>query len=178
MVITLILVLLTSNSDFIMTFFNYLPFVDKVCYNREERKEFEFMALIKCNECGKKMSDHAKMCPNCGCDNNIMFCPECDKQLSSKASMCPNCGCPIKGYKVSTNEDINPLCLSGMLIGIISFFIDFYGLVSAGALVLSIVGFTKASRKNRTFAIIGIICSSIELVLKIIQLMKIISLGY
>ena len=25
------------------------------------------MALIKCNECGKEMSDHAKQCPNCGC---------------------------------------------------------------------------------------------------------------
>lgn len=25
------------------------------------------MALIKCNECGKEMSDHTKQCPNCGC---------------------------------------------------------------------------------------------------------------
>lgn len=24
------------------------------------------MALIKCNECGKEMSDHAKQCPHCG----------------------------------------------------------------------------------------------------------------
>ena len=65
------------------------------------------MALIKCNECGKEMSDHAKQCPHCGCDNNIMFCPECDKQLSSKASLCPNCGCPIKKNKNIENEEIN-----------------------------------------------------------------------
>jgi len=25
------------------------------------------VALIKCSECGKEMSDHAKICPNCGC---------------------------------------------------------------------------------------------------------------
>ena len=25
------------------------------------------MALIKCNECGKEISDKAKTCPNCGC---------------------------------------------------------------------------------------------------------------
>ena len=25
------------------------------------------MALIKCKECGKEISDRAKICPNCGC---------------------------------------------------------------------------------------------------------------
>ena len=29
------------------------------------------MALIKCNECGKEMSDHAKQCPNCGKEVNF-----------------------------------------------------------------------------------------------------------
>lgn len=28
------------------------------------------MALIKCNECGKEISDKAKTCPNCGCPVN------------------------------------------------------------------------------------------------------------
>lgn len=137
------------------------------------------MALIKCRECGNEMSDHAKMCPNCGVENNIMFCPECDKQLSLKASMCPNCGCPIKKNKNITNEEINAFCLGGMITGIVSFFIDFFGLVSAIGLVISIIGLSKSSNtKNRTFAIIGIICSSIELILKIIQLINLISLGY
>ena len=35
------------------------------------------MALVKCNECGKEMSDKAKICPKCGCPNyenvDIMF---------------------------------------------------------------------------------------------------------
>ena len=25
------------------------------------------MAMIKCTECGKEMSDKASVCPNCGC---------------------------------------------------------------------------------------------------------------
>lgn len=28
------------------------------------------MALIKCNECGKEISDTAERCPNCGCVTN------------------------------------------------------------------------------------------------------------
>ncbi len=29
------------------------------------------MALIKCNECGKTVSDKARVCPNCGAPTNI-----------------------------------------------------------------------------------------------------------
>lgn len=29
------------------------------------------MALIKCNECGKEISDKAEMCPNCGAKNKV-----------------------------------------------------------------------------------------------------------
>lgn len=38
-----------------------------MCYNREERKEFDFvMAMIKCSECGKEVSSKAKNCVHCG----------------------------------------------------------------------------------------------------------------
>lgn len=137
------------------------------------------MAMIKCRECGNEMSDHAKMCPNCGVENNIMFCPECDKQLSLKASICPNCGYTFKNNKSLKNDEVNALSLSGMIVGIVSLFIDFFGLVALVSLVLSIIGLTKSnSPKNRTFATIGIICSSIELILKFIQLVGLISSGY
>ena len=135
------------------------------------------MALIKCSECGKEMSDHAEHCPNCGYANNIRFCPVCDKQLSNEANFCPNCGSHIN--KNSGNEEINGFCLSGMIVGIVSFFIDFFGLVSATGLVISIIGLSKSPKgKNKTFATIGIICSGIELVLKIFQLFQLINLGY
>lgn len=36
------------------------------------------MAIIKCPECGKEVSDKAKACPNCGVpiDTNV-YCPKC-----------------------------------------------------------------------------------------------------
>ena len=137
------------------------------------------MALIKCSECGKEISDKAKVCPHCGFENRITFCPECNKKLSSNVSVCPHCGCPIKKNKNIGSEEKNTFCLSGMIIGIVSFFIDFFGLVSAVGLTLSIIGYTKTTdSNNKKFAIIGIICSGIELVVKFIQLTNLISSGY
>ena len=137
------------------------------------------MALIKCNECGKEISDRAKVCPHCGFENRITFCPECNKKLSSNVSVCPHCGCPIKKNKNIGSEEKNTFCLSGMIIGIVSFFIDFFGLVSAVGLTLSIIGYTKTTdSNNKKLEIIGIICSGIELVVKFIQLTNLISIGY
>lgn len=36
------------------------------------------MAMIKCDECGKDVSDKAKTCPNCGCPiDTKIYCPVC-----------------------------------------------------------------------------------------------------
>lgn len=59
------------------------------------------MALIKCPECGKKISDRAASCPQCGCpiDSNSnqseKRCPECGQSVSGFAEFCPNCGFPM-----------------------------------------------------------------------------------
>lgn len=50
------------------------------------------MALIKCKECGKEISDKAKVCPNCGFENNLIICPECKKEIKGNVNTCPNCG--------------------------------------------------------------------------------------
>lgn len=50
------------------------------------------MALIKCNECGKEISDKAKICPHCGFENNLIICPECKKEIKNNVNTCPNCG--------------------------------------------------------------------------------------
>ena len=54
------------------------------------------MALIKCPECGKEISDKAKACPKCGCPVN----EEKDEKKGSKiklvAAKCPNCGSNIE----------------------------------------------------------------------------------
>lgn len=36
------------------------------------------MAMIKCPECGKEVSDKAKNCPNCGSPiDTKIYCPKC-----------------------------------------------------------------------------------------------------
>lgn len=55
------------------------------------------MALIKCSECGKEISDKAKLCPHCGYKKNE--CPECGKELKSKSNVCENCGFILKSDK-------------------------------------------------------------------------------
>lgn len=57
------------------------------------------MALIKCAECNKEISEKATACPHCGCPNNQVKCPECSNFMSGELMNCPNCGYPVRGYK-------------------------------------------------------------------------------
>ena len=63
------------------------------------------MALIKCKECGKEISDSAKVCPNCGYKNDDKFCPECGKRVKSTDKVCSDCGFPLK--KTNAQNIIN-----------------------------------------------------------------------
>lgn len=55
------------------------------------------MAMIKCSECGKQMSDKAKNCPHCGCENNVIVCSECGEIITDKkVKSCPKCGMQIQ----------------------------------------------------------------------------------
>lgn len=40
------------------------------------------MALIKCSECGKEISDKAKVCPNCGAKTNFAYKKSKDNKLT------------------------------------------------------------------------------------------------
>ena len=65
------------------------------------------MALIKCEECGKQVSDKASACPNCGCPiEKKIKCEECGTLLSPKDEVCPSCGCPIENDIVHPKTDI------------------------------------------------------------------------
>ncbi len=55
------------------------------------------MALIKCPNCGRTISDVAAVCPSCGytLKVNRIQCPECGNNVSADASTCPYCGYPV-----------------------------------------------------------------------------------
>lgn len=50
------------------------------------------MALIKCSECGKEISDLAVSCPNCGAAVKKKFCQHCGAQIDMDCIVCPKCG--------------------------------------------------------------------------------------
>ena len=61
------------------------------------------MALIKCTNCGKDISDKATVCPQCGTaviksemttDKNVWKCEDCGTENSIENETCVNCGCP------------------------------------------------------------------------------------
>lgn len=52
------------------------------------------MAIIKCPECGRQVSDMAKTCPSCGVEiaGKVMKCPECGEVVFNNQDLCPGCG--------------------------------------------------------------------------------------
>lgn len=69
------------------------------------------MALIKCPNCQKEISDKAFSCPSCGFSlqkeepqKQKLICTECATEISEGVSVCPNCGCPIKIEEEQTQK--------------------------------------------------------------------------
>lgn len=67
------------------------------------------MALIKCWNCEKEISDKAPICPNCGAERKneeqiekIVKCNECGTEIKEDQTVCSICGCPI----ISEDENI------------------------------------------------------------------------
>lgn len=64
------------------------------------------MAIIKCPECGRQISDKAPVCPNCGVQiaGKIIRCPQCGEVYFKDQEMCPNCH-HLTGRATSTSEN-------------------------------------------------------------------------
>lgn len=80
------------------------------------------MALIKCSECEKEISDKASVCPNCGCPiKGKKTCKECGNTLNSGDKICSKCGCPL-GKKVNIKYIFGgAICISVILLFVIIF---------------------------------------------------------
>ena len=63
------------------------------------------MALIKCNECGKEISDKATTCIHCGYPvKQKIKCAECGKDINTNDKICNGCGCPIENQNNDKKE--------------------------------------------------------------------------
>ena len=61
------------------------------------------MAIIKCPECGRQVSDQAQTCPSCGIEiaGKVTKCPDCGDVFFKSEGMCPNCHKPYVSGGVS-----------------------------------------------------------------------------
>lgn len=64
------------------------------------------MALIKCPECGKEISDKALSCPNCGYSfEKTKFCQFCGEKIPEDSIICVKCGRQVEN--ISQNQNAN-----------------------------------------------------------------------
>lgn len=65
------------------------------------------MALIKCKDCKKEISDKAENCIYCGCPvEKVYNCSECGNIIDKNSKFCEKCGCPVeikKEHKLPKN---------------------------------------------------------------------------
>lgn len=77
------------------------------------------MALIKCPECGKEISDKADKCINCGFPLEEFLkkhaeqkCPECNSKDIDAEGYCNNCGYKVseKAFECKRKEELYTIC--------------------------------------------------------------------
>ena len=72
----------------------------------------------------------------------------------------------------------NALAIAGMIVGIVSIFWNFYCITGVVGLILSIIGLKKVKTvgSGKGFAIAGIICSAIGIIIGIIAIIAVVAL--
>ena len=126
------------------------------------------MALIKCSECGKDVSDKASSCPNCG--NPIIVpkkdrvCEKCGGLVSDTAETCVHCGAELDKSTI-TNRKTNICAVLGFLFGVVSVFINPYALFGIAAIIISCVGSVQINNnheKGSGYSILGFLLGLIS----------------
>ena len=119
------------------------------------------MAMIKCSECGKQMSDNAKVCPHCGYKNEVVICPECGEKITDKnIKNCPNCGVQIQkqSNKIFENIKTNYLIKIAFIIFIIQRVFDFYSSIKLDNINVLLTGIID---NFYWFLVLYVLCLSI-----------------
>ena len=98
------------------------------------------MALIKCRECGKDISDTSKKCIHCGADVILKIkCTECNNEFDNTTNICPFCGkkntnnisASVKDTKKSLKKFFTNNKQKTIIIGSIALAVIIFGIILA-----------------------------------------------
>lgn len=89
----------------------------------------------------------------------MKYCSRCGNQLADEAVICPQCGCAAGGAAQIKNEN------NSDVIAILGFVFSF--ITALVGLVLSVIAYKSAvaedNKRNKNFAVAGIVISSVSL---------------
>ena len=127
------------------------------------------MALIKCKECGKEVSDQATVCIHCGYELKQRVCPECGKGVSKGDAVCGYCGFHLVN-KNDNYQKRNTYALVGMILGLCSIISWLLALIGYPTTILGIIfsSFGLNSDKKE-MAITGLALSIIFFIITLIN---------
>lgn len=106
-----------------------------------------------------------------------MYCKNCGKEVNG--NFCPNCGNSINIEQNQPQQPINQqktniMAIVGFVIGCVSIFLNFWGIVGIVSLVFSIIGLVQINNDNgkgKGFAIAGIVIGGFSVLYGFITLL-------
>ena len=107
-------------------------------------------------------------CRNCGKEvsNDVFFCPECGEQ-QPRMTTAPNNGANNFNYQTggAQTNSYNTLCIVGLVVSVISLFLNLLGIVGIAGIVVSALGLInceKTKEKGKNLSILGIVIGSLS----------------
>jgi len=120
-----------------------------------------------CSNCGEKIDDGVKFCSRCGKNTNNLPNESIIQLSQSQSTVCQE-----NNYS-DVKKTINTMALIGFITGLISWLLNFWGIVGIIACIFSGIGLGKFNSKtenNKWMAVIGIISGGINIIYALIIL--------
>ena len=121
-----------------------------------------------CIHCGKEIPDGSAFCPECGGAQKVEAAPAKEPPVPPSTEPDP-VSIPLEKTKYNT------LSIVGFVIGLVSWFLNFWGLMGIAALVISILGLLSCRQKNekgQVFAIVGICSGVVNIIYAVVTMVQ------
>ena len=109
-----------------------------------------------------------------------MFCAKCGKENGDGAMFCSSCGAALQQLETTMSEGrtdnseqpkvkkvpTNTLCIVGLVVSVISLFLNFWGLTGIAGVIVSVAGLSSCKRRmenGKGIAVTGIVIGALSI---------------